>query len=92
LHDWSDARCIELLRVCRKAMSAKSRLLVVDAVIPKENAPHPAKIMDILMMTIAEGRERNETEFRSLFANAGLVLTRVIPTPSARAVIEARPD
>lgn len=89
LHDWNDAQCLEILRACREAMDARSVLLVVDAVVPPGNDPHPAKDMDILMMALTEGRERTEAEFRDLFAQAGLRLTKVVPTPSVLSIVEA---
>jgi len=81
LHDWSDQRCVQILRICREAMGEKTRIVVIDAVVPGGNEPHPSKVMDILMMVIAEGRERTEEEFRELYRQAGLKLTRVVATP-----------
>lgn len=91
LHDWSDEQCVRILRCCREAMSDRARLLVVDAVIPIGNMPHPGKVMDILMMVFASGRERTENEFRELFANANLQLTHITTTPSSLSIIEAIP-
>lgn len=91
LHDWSDEQCVRILRRCRAAMSARARLLVVDAVVPAGNAPHPGKVMDILMMVLAEGRERTEDDFRELLGKADLRLTSVTTTPSTLAIIEAMP-
>ena len=71
-------------------MNASARILVVDAVVPPGNEPHPSKIMDILMMLLFEGRERTEQEFRMLLDQAGLTLTRVIPTRSVLSVIEGK--
>lgn len=88
LHDWNDQRCTEILRTCRSAMDAKARILVVDAVVPSGNEPHPSKVMDILMMLLVEGRERTEGEFRELFQLAGLKLTRIVATPSVLSIIE----
>ena len=90
LHDWGDQRCLEILRRCREAMDEKARILVVDAVLPTGNEPHPGKVMDILMMVSTEGRERTEQEFRELFERAGLELTKVIPTRSVLSVVEGR--
>ena len=87
LHDWSDEKCRAILRNCREAMSETARLLVVDAVVPPGNDPHPAKVMDILMMVFAEGRERTEDEFRALFQEVGLTLTQIIPTPSVLSIV-----
>ncbi|MFN0073109.1 MAG: methyltransferase [Chloroflexota bacterium] len=91
LHDWSDEQCVHILRCCREAMDDCTRLLVVDAVVPASNAPHPGKVMDILMMVFAEGRERTEQEFRALFEKAGLRLTNITMTPSTLSIIEAIP-
>jgi hypothetical protein len=91
LHDWSDEHCIQILRVCREAMGANARLLVVDAVVPPGNEPHPSKIMDMLMMALLEGQERTEQEFRALYRRAGLQLTKVVPTPSVLSIVEGVP-
>lgn len=91
LHDWNDERCAQILRVCREAMGDNGRLLVIDAVVPPGNDPHPSKIMDILMMVLLEGRERTEEEFRALYQQAGFTLTRVIPTPSGLSIVEGAP-
>jgi hypothetical protein len=92
LHDWNDQRCLEILRTCRDAMREKTRILVIDAVVPPGNEAHPSKIMDILMMTLVEGRERTEEEFRDLIRQAGLKLTRVIATPSVLSIVEGERD
>lgn len=91
LHDWSDERTVRILRVCREAMGENARILVVDAVVPPGNEPHPSKVMDILMMVLLEGRERTEQEFRELYQRAGLKLTKVVPTPSVLSIVEGVP-
>jgi hypothetical protein len=91
LHDWSDEQCVPVLRCCREAMGDRARLLVVDAVVPARNAPHPGKVMDMLMMVFAEGRERTEQEFGALFEKAGLQLTNITTPPSTLSIIEAIP-
>jgi hypothetical protein len=91
LHDKSDEECLAVLRTCRRAMSGEARLLVVDPVVPPGNAPHPNMLSDVLMMTVWDGRERTEEEFRQLLAGAGLRLEKVIPTPTALSIVEATP-
>jgi len=81
LHDWNDEKSIQILSNCNKAMKPGSKLLVIEAVIPTGNTPHPGKFMDINMMAMTGGKERTEKEFSTLFAKAGLKLTRVIHTP-----------
>ena len=97
LHDWSDEKCVSILRCCRQAIgdykssSSSSCLLVVDAVVPAGNIPHHSKVSDILMMVLLSGHERTEQEFRDLFEKADFKLTRVTMTPSSLAIVEAIP-
>jgi len=90
MHDWNDEECLRILNNCSKAMKAGSKLLVIEAVIPEGNDPHPGKFMDINMLAMTGGRERTEKEFASLFAKAGLRLSRVIHTHSPMfSIVEA---
>ena len=89
LHDWKDETAISILRVCRRALAEGGRVLVIDAVIPRGNAPHPGKELDVLMMASLPGRERTEEEFRTMLAAADLKLERVVATPSALSIVEA---
>jgi len=82
LHDWNDEQCLQILSNCNKAMSHESKLLVIESVIPEGNDPHPGKFMDINMLAMTGGRERTAKEFGSLFEQAGLKLSKVIPTHS----------
>ncbi len=91
IHDWNDEQCVALLRNCRQAMVGRGRVLAMDAVVPEGNTPHPSKVMDLLMMSMTEGRERTLEEFRALFAAAGLRLTRTYPTPTPLSIIEGEP-
>ncbi len=81
LHDWNDEKSIQILGNCKKAMKPDSKLLVIEAVIPTGNSPHPGKFMDINMMAMTGGKERTEKEYSTLFDKAGLKLSRVIHTP-----------
>ncbi|MGA4837495.1 methyltransferase [Streptomyces sp. G45] len=89
LHDWDDEQCVRLLRACRRALAPGGRVLVVDAVIAPDNRPHQAKDLDLLMMASLVGRERTHDDFHALLAEAGLSLTRVVPTPTVLSVVEA---
>ncbi|MEU7157105.1 methyltransferase [Streptomyces chrestomyceticus] len=90
LHDWHDDDCLHILRTCRTAMTRPgSRLLIVDAVLPRGNDAHPGKTMDILMMTSLNGRERDEPAFHQLLDAAGLKPLRTLPTESTLSIVEA---
>jgi hypothetical protein len=87
LHDWSDDACVKLLALCRAAMQEKGKVLVVDNVIAPGNGPGWGKLLDIQMLVIG-GRERTRKEFAALFAEAGLKLTRIVPTKCPLSIVE----
>lgn len=89
LHDWDDADSLRILRTCRKAMPDHAKVLIIDAVIPPGNDPHPSKLYDIAMMTIFDGKERTEEEFNDLLTASDLKPNRIIPTPGTLSIIEA---
>jgi hypothetical protein len=91
LHDWDDQTCVKLLKRCREVMPSEGRLLVIDAVIPPGNDPHPAKIVDLVMMSVLPGRERTEQELSALLTDGGFTLNQVIPTRSMLCIAEASP-
>jgi hypothetical protein len=91
LHDWDDDRSLAILTQCRRMMTATSRLLVVEFVIPPGNQPSPGKWLDLHMLVMASGRERTATEFTNLFRAAGFTLTDVVSTPTGLSVIEGHP-
>ena len=72
-------------------MTDGSRLLVLEMVVPAGNAPAYAKLLDLLMLVYAGGRERTEAEYRDLLMSAGFSMKRVMPTASAISIIEAIP-
>jgi hypothetical protein len=89
IHDWTEAQCLTILGQCRRAMKRSSRVLIIEMVLPAGNAPHPGKMLDMMMLVGPGGQERTEPEYRDLLGKAGLRLTRVIPTDSAVSVVEA---
>jgi len=89
LHDWSEEQCRTILGNVRKAMKPGARLLIIEMVLPSGNAPHPGKMLDIMMLVGPGGQERTEVEYGALLGKAGFRLTRVVPTPSAVGVVEA---
>jgi hypothetical protein len=89
VHDWDDEKSSLILKNCHRAMPDRSKLLLVESIIPPGNEPDPAKFIDIIMLLMAGGRERTEEEYRSLLRSNGFELTRVIPTPSIFNILEA---
>lgn len=77
LHDWDDERAAAILRTVRASAPSHARVLIIDAVIPAGNDPHGAKWLDLLLLTLAAGRERDEAQWRALLGNAGFDPVRI---------------
>jgi hypothetical protein len=94
INDWSDQRARRILEVCRAAMTDRSRLLLVNRVMPEEFDPSAATasliISDLESLVVKGGHERSEREYRALLGSAGLKLTQVVPMLRGRSVLEAR--
>ena len=91
IHDWDDQRARVILRNCRASMPLESRLLLVETVVPLGNQPSFAKMLDLLMLVYAGGRERTEAEYRELLESVGFTLRRVLPTAAGISILEAIP-
>jgi hypothetical protein len=89
IHDWDDDRSLTILRNCRKQLGEGGRVLIVESVIPPGNEPAFSKWLDLTMLTIPEGRERTEAQYRELLEKAGLKLIRIVPTAGEISIIEA---
>lgn len=91
LHDWADRESLVILKHIRNVIPENGKLIVFEQVVPEGNEPHLSKFADLIMMVMTGGRERTETEWRTLFAAGGFKLTRIIPTLSPVSIIEGVP-
>ena len=91
LHDWNDERSRSILASTRKAMGGRGRLLVVEVIVGPPNQAG-GKVGDVFMLVRTGGRNRTEQEYRDLLASGGFEVTRVIPTETDLAIIEATPQ
>jgi hypothetical protein len=89
IHDWNEDQCLAILGHIRKAINPSGRLLIVEMVLAAGDAPHPGKILDMVMLAQTGGEERSEAEYGVLLAKAGFRLARVVPTHSAASIVEA---
>lgn len=82
LHDWNDDEVLLILKNCFKAMTAGSKLIIIEAVIIDDelNTPHAAKLLDLNVMAMSPGKERSVREFKELIEAAGLTFNRLILT------------
>jgi hypothetical protein len=92
IHDWDDSRAITILGNCRRVMTANGRLLLLDMVVPDNGVNCFSKLLDLNMLVMNGGRERTETEFRTLLEASGYKLTKIVPTMAPQSVVEAVPN
>lgn len=77
LHDWDNESCIRILKNCRASLQEGGRIIVIDYLVGELGAPGPAPLMDLNMLVMTGGRERDLAEFDALFQSAGLRRTTV---------------
>ncbi|MCP3142021.1 acetylserotonin O-methyltransferase [Pyxidicoccus xibeiensis] len=91
LHDWDDEKSLRILTNIREAMHADSRLLIVETVLPGDNAMHFGNLYDVAMLVLVGGQERTEAEYSALVSKAGLKVSRILPTSMPPSVVEVVP-
>ena len=72
IHDWSEEKCLTILRNCREAMRPDGRILIVETVLPEGDTPHQGKLQDLVMLLVPGGQERSEKEDEELLGKGGL--------------------
>jgi hypothetical protein len=82
---------VRILSNCRASLNEGGRVVLVGYLIDKASGSGIAPLMDMNMLVMLPGRERDIDEFDALFAAAGLLRIRVIPA-GPQAIIEAVAD
>ncbi len=91
LHDWSDEKCITILKNCRNAVDINGKLLIAEAIIPPGNNFSISKLLDLEVLLMGGGQERTEDEFRYILESSGFALSQIIPTKENISIIEGVP-
>jgi SAM-dependent methyltransferase len=89
IHDWDDGQSVSILANCARALRPNGRVVLVEMVVPDDDQPSWAPLMDLNMLAVLPGRERTASEYRTLLGRAGLRLDCITPTASPFSVIEA---
>ena len=81
IHDWEDDYCTRLLTNCHQSMQGNGRVVSVDSVLPPmgDTGGTPAKLLDVLMLSGINGRERTEAQWKELYRATGFEVTRITP-------------
>jgi len=92
MHDWSDDKCIEILRHIVAAMTPEySRLLIDDFVVPATEVDWLTASLDLCMWLFFSGIERTMSQWQKLFDAVNLEVVQVWSTALSKSrVIELR--
>jgi acetylserotonin O-methyltransferase len=72
LHDWTDDKCLHLVRKIHAALPPGGGLLIAEKLLHEGGAgPRSATLQDLTMLATTEGRERSLAEYAALLAEAG---------------------
>jgi DNA-binding Lrp family transcriptional regulator len=85
VHDWDDASAARILTTLRTHAPSGARALLLEAVMPSGREAHGLEWLDLLLLALCGGRERDETQWRDLLSEAGLEPVRIVD-----GLIEAR--
>jgi hypothetical protein len=86
---WDDTQSLLILSNCARALRPNGRVVLVEMVVPEDDRPSWAPLMDLNMLAVLPGRERTAREYRDLLGHAGLCLDRITPTATRFSFIEA---
>ncbi|OBT59329.1 hypothetical protein VE04_00244 [Pseudogymnoascus sp. 24MN13] len=92
-HNWSDDDCTTILGQIVPVLKTqpRSKLLLVDVVLPDSNGTMQEAIMDITMFPMG-GMERTESQWRKLLARSGLGIKKIWRGSEPEACIECQID
>ena len=95
VHNWDDRQVSRILRICRRAMTPNSRLVLVERAVPERMrccSEHQALARsDLNMLVGLGGRERTRREFADLLSDSEFGAPRFMPVTSEFELIEAQP-
>jgi hypothetical protein len=98
LHDWSDEVCVKILTQCKKAIRSQKpdgggKVIIIDVIVGSScKAMFEAQVsLDLLMMAVTSGKERDESEWRKIFMDAGFSHYEAKPLLGFLSIIQLYP-
>lgn len=86
IHDWADKEALAILKNVRAAAPKGARIVLYELMTPEDAEPHPARMLDVVMLAVVSGRERTPSEYRALLEAAGWRDAGVARTPGMMAL------
>ena len=87
---------MKILKKCKGAIPNKGgKVIIIDMVVESNKGDNKEVetqlFMDMLMMVVVAGKERNEKEWEKLFLAAGFTHYKITPALGLRSLIEVYP-
>lgn len=93
IHDWNDQECKQILTKVAEAMrqtpSKRANVLVIERIYDFPPKHTTIADLDMMMMTLISGREREVDEFKAVFESAGLKFEEEVELGSDVSVLRA---
>jgi 2,7-dihydroxy-5-methyl-1-naphthoate 7-O-methyltransferase len=90
LHDWNDEPAAAILRRCAEAAGATGHVLIVETDETLDEAPAMLAEMDLRMLVLCGGRERDLDDYTALAETAGLEVAGVRTVAAGYVLIDCR--
>ena len=96
LHNWSDEDCVKILKQAMLAISTrepKGKVVIIDTVASSvsKQSLEAQLLMDLCMMMLTTGEERDEKNWNKLFLEAGFSGCKISHIFGSRSLIEVYP-
>ncbi|KAK7263705.1 hypothetical protein RJT34_31299 [Clitoria ternatea] len=100
MHDWNDEQCVKILKNCKEAIKNKGKgkgqkIIIIDMVLEREKEDNISVetelFVDMVVMVLYPGKERNEKEWAKLIFSAGFSDYKITPVLGLRSLIEVYP-
>ncbi|XP_039138551.1 trans-resveratrol di-O-methyltransferase-like isoform X1 [Dioscorea cayenensis subsp. rotundata] len=99
LNCWNNEECVKILQCCKEAIPPRAdggKIIIIDMVIGAVANKHVCAVEtqllhDLLLMSLAGGKERNEREWHTIFVSAGFTDYKITHFLGIRSIIELYP-
>ncbi|KAL6641776.1 hypothetical protein ACP70R_019957 [Stipagrostis hirtigluma subsp. patula] len=96
LHDWSDEDCVRILKRSKEAICAQEpygKVIIMDTVVGSgtKQTFEAQLLMDLNMMVLTTGEEREEEKWSKMFVDAGFTQYKISLILGSRSLIEVFP-
>lgn len=91
VHDWADPEAVAILRRCAEAAGPDGRVVLIEQHSAEDGDPAAYAEMNLRMLVLAGGRERDLAAYTALVSEAGLTVTDVHTTELGQIRITCEP-